>query len=148
MPWDYEDEVFVTLCEDCHDKAEQTKNLILLKLGRNENFDDSVFAIAESMFPRPKTSHLTYLGWIAEKLVEIIHLQSTIVRDGNEPNDGMGYYVGIEIFSEMQESITEAQKNFKSICQAKEAKCENELLGDPMSRFDRLIESAPDGGDA
>jgi len=42
MPWDYEDDVFVTLCEDCHKLAEEQKERVLLMMGRNPFIDDQI----------------------------------------------------------------------------------------------------------
>lgn len=47
MPWDYEDDVFVTLCEDCHKVAEEQKERVLLMMGRYSFSDDQIAFAAE-----------------------------------------------------------------------------------------------------
>lgn len=47
MPWDYEDDVFVTLCEDCHKVAEEQKERVLLMMGRSAFVDDQIAFASE-----------------------------------------------------------------------------------------------------
>ena len=54
MPWDYEDLVFVTLCEDCHKVAEEQKERVLLKMGRYQ-FVDGQIAFASEMLHNNNT---------------------------------------------------------------------------------------------
>lgn len=42
LPWDYEDEVFVTLCEECHQHAEATKEAVCMGLGKMKRLDRDI----------------------------------------------------------------------------------------------------------
>ena len=123
MPWDYEDEVFVTLCEECHSEAEERKNRILMKLGQNRKFDAELHLIAGAMRPNSGYADLTYWGWVAEKLAACVRDQYYMLRpsESNTPSDA--YWAGLESFAELQESITDAQRHFKKLYED----CHNEL---------------------
>lgn len=84
-PWDYEDEVFSTLCEQCHESAERVKNDILLKLGVSKKMDADLSFIAMAMFSNPV--QLTKWGWVAENLAECIVQHLNIIISTNQ-NDG------------------------------------------------------------
>jgi 5-methylcytosine-specific restriction endonuclease McrA len=48
-PWEYEDDVFVTLCESCHETAEVYKNYVLMRLARGQLNDKKIAALVNTL---------------------------------------------------------------------------------------------------
>jgi hypothetical protein len=80
MPWDYEDHIFVTLCEDCHKNAEETKENLLLSIGINPCRDANLMRLASALTSNP--CELTFLGWAAESLADCIAAKLKMISHG------------------------------------------------------------------
>jgi hypothetical protein len=74
QPWDYEDHVFATLCEDCHEESELRKNSVLLTLGRNHRQDQNIDMLAQAIDGNP--IELTFWGWAAEHLAQCVRMHN------------------------------------------------------------------------
>jgi hypothetical protein len=89
MPWDYEDAVFVTLCEQCHKKAEENKEVVLLAMGQSHQKDVEISAVAVAI--SGVKQELTYWGWAGESLAYCVLAQLLRSRPDidaqNEIND-------------------------------------------------------------
>ena len=100
MPWDYEDQVFVSLCEECHTEAEKTKEELLLLIGRSRHGDRALINIAKAIKEDPVG--ITFFGWAATSLAHAVGQQIAIMND-----DGSDDTRSI-CTQEMNEYITEA----------------------------------------
>jgi len=141
MPWDYEDDVFVTLCEGCHVIAETRKNHILMKMGHSEDLDRRLNFIAGAMLPKKENLHLTLWGRVAESLHKCIHAQYSMINPivSHTPCDA--YWCGMEAFIELHHSITDAQRHFNELYENID---DQDAKEDAFSQFDQLIASAPE----
>lgn len=102
MPWDYEDEVFITLCEDCHTLAEDVKEKLLMSIGKNRMRDERLLSLAGAMKEDPV--ELTFLGWSAGAVAEAVDAQ-LMAHEGKIEKDTGKFLDGAAFF---REAITSA----------------------------------------
>lgn len=64
QPWECEDHLLITLCEDCHQEAEDARFQVASKMGANHIRDKDMVMMANVL----AASHeeFTFLGWSAE----------------------------------------------------------------------------------
>ena len=79
MPWDYEDHLLVTLCEECHQQAEERKAHICEKLGWSRVRDTHLVKICSAISCDPV--ELTFFGWAAESLSDAIEQAQNVEKD-------------------------------------------------------------------
>jgi hypothetical protein len=85
-PWDYDDNCFVTLCQNCHEQAEILKSSICGKIGSNKRRDESIARICNAISQDPE--ELTFFGWAAESLADAIQQFENVRSDyNNNPED-------------------------------------------------------------
>jgi hypothetical protein len=85
MPWDYEDDVFVTLCESCHKTAEDSKEAVLIKMGSSRYRDLSLYRIATALDEDP--TEVTFLGWAASNLAACVNAQLSLEEGVDESEE-------------------------------------------------------------
>jgi hypothetical protein len=90
MPWDYEDDIFVTLCESCHKEAENSKEAVLEKMGSSRYQDLDLYRIAMALEEDPK--EITFLGLAASNLASCVNAQLSLeegIDESEELLEGM-----------------------------------------------------------
>jgi len=113
-PWEYEDYVFVTLCEDCHKWAEMVKEDVLMTLGRSVQTDLSIQRLCLAVAENP--TGITFLGWAARGIAGCVNAYFSVER-GEATSDQM--------LEEFRENAREAVADIHRALFDFEKKCED-----------------------
>jgi hypothetical protein len=122
MPWDYEDEVFITLCHECHESAEIRKESILLMVGRYPSVDRTISTLLTACHREiTHDTDFTYWSWAIFSLAGAIREHDDFREERiNYPNgdpDEMHRYSAHESVKdyslEVIENVIKAREHFK-----------------------------------
>lgn len=136
-PWEYNDKIYVTLCDDCHVEAEDNKNYILELLGNNRKADLSVCYLLKALLGNDEN----YYHWkeAIEKMAKAINSQYHSNKDNWERSViEMGQFSMASI-----SSICKATDYWEESMQSWPTEIMPEL-GDPESALDKIIRTAPE----
>lgn len=130
MPWDYEDRVFVTLCEDCHNRAEKSKEAVLMNMGVCNRLDSRLLAISSAMGSDP--GRFGMWGWALEFISDCIFADASLELNASLDTD--------ERIQSVRNSSLEA---IECIVEAmNKASMASEIP--KRKSFDEMIKSAPE----
>jgi len=92
MPWDYENYLLVTLCEECHQEAESLKSFICERLGSSKHDDYTLVRICAALHTEPE--QITFLGWaatgLASAIAEAVDFHELYEKDPEEASVALG----------------------------------------------------------
>ena len=85
MPWEYEDHLLKTLCEECHAEVESERDEMSCLMGAAASDDASIIRLARAVQGNP--IELTFFGWAASELATAIHHYESIMNNDYPEGD-------------------------------------------------------------